>query len=127
MKLREQKFLADENIPPNVVSYLKKENIEVISVAEQGLISKPDNFLMDYAEQEHLIVITQDEDFSKAFFIEKIRKIGVIYLKPGHVNSKIVIENISAVLQSDYEVNIPFIIVAHHKGAKVKVRYRELF
>lgn len=39
MLLREYSFITDENIPPQVVSFIRKTGIDVFDIKEQGLFS----------------------------------------------------------------------------------------
>lgn len=43
------KFLADENISPLTAYYLHSLGYDVLTVAECGLVSKPDEEIVEYA------------------------------------------------------------------------------
>jgi len=51
-------------------------------------------------------------------------KIGVIFLRPGHVKSEAAIAIVNALLSQQISVDLPFVIVAELKGNLVKVRVR---
>ena len=58
------KFLADENISPISVAFLRRLGFDVLHVREVGLKRKPDCEIMGYALKEGRILITLDKDFA---------------------------------------------------------------
>ena len=82
-------------------------------------------YLMKLFYQEKRIVLTQDSDFGTLIFRDKKPFCGLVYIRPGHVSPNIHIETLEAVLNADFDVNFPFIIVAENTELSVKIRLRQ--
>lgn len=52
--------------------------------------------------------------------------IGVLYLRPGHIDSQFTIETLQSLFDATPEVQIPFIVVAKRSGPDVMIRVRLL-
>jgi hypothetical protein len=50
--------------------------------------------------------------------------VGIVYLRPGHIDSQFTIDTITSLLQIDPEIVPPFIVVAQRKGTQVSIRVR---
>jgi predicted nuclease of predicted toxin-antitoxin system len=124
MLLSDFSFLTDENIPFRVVEWLRNNSFEVFDIKEQSLSSSPDTQVMEIAEKQRRIIITQDSDLAAILFKNKIQNAGVIFLKPGHVKSETTIQTLEYLLKSDIVVKIPFILVANNQNGSIKVRLR---
>ena len=56
-------LLADENVFPRVVTFLKKKGCDIIDVKEKGWYGADDKFLMTIASEEKRFILTHDRDF----------------------------------------------------------------
>jgi hypothetical protein len=56
-----------------------------------------------------------------------VQATGIIYVRPGHVNSNEVIKILEVILNEKIDIEIPFIIVAKLIKNKVKIRIRKLY
>src|SRR3989344_4916676 len=74
------KFLADENIPLDVVSTLKKEGMNITSVIEIGYGLK-DETILKLANKENMVIITFDKDFGEIVFKDRKKSKGIILLQ----------------------------------------------
>ncbi len=65
------KFLANENLPLPSVAFLRKENIDIISIAEQrpGIT---DEEVMKIAIAEQRTIITHDSDYGELIYKRNI-------------------------------------------------------
>ncbi len=63
MNLFDFPLLADENIHPDVVAYLRIEGFDINSIAEQGRFGLPDTNVLRQAFRAGRIVLTHDSDF----------------------------------------------------------------
>jgi predicted nuclease of predicted toxin-antitoxin system len=118
-------LLADENIHPDVVEFLRRKGFDVASVAERGKFSLPDVEVLRQATEEGRVALTHDSDFGGlAIFGAKF--IGIIYLRPGHIQPDFTIKTIEAIRKNAPEVMPPFILVAERTGDTVKIRVRQL-
>ena len=74
------KFLADENVPLDVVLKLKQKDIDIAPLSE----TKPgleDEEVLSAANKERRVLITFDKDFGEIIFRSKKENSGVILLK----------------------------------------------
>ena len=124
MSLNQFNFLTDENMPFRVVEWLKNKGFDVFDIKEQLLSSSPDTYVMQIAEEQRRIIITQDSDLATILFKNKFQNAGVIFLRPGHVKSETVIETLDYLFNTDINIEIPFILVADNQGNVIKVRVR---
>lgn len=124
MVLKDFNYLTDENIHPELVKFLRDKSLNIIDVKEEKLIGTSDLNLMSLAFKENRIVITQDRDFGKLIYTKNTDFIGIIYLRPGHILPKFHIQTFDKIMKSNFEYEIPFILVAENSGASVKFRLR---
>ena len=68
-------FLADENFDNRILDglFLRKPNIDVVSVQDVGLHGRKDPIVLDWAAQQGRIVLTHDVSTMTAYAIERIR------------------------------------------------------
>jgi predicted nuclease of predicted toxin-antitoxin system len=127
MNLADCKFLLDENIPHAVFEFLKGHNRDVVELASVLPKGTSDSLIMDEALKNGRIVITQDVGFGKSQFTGTIKKVGIIYIYPGHVGAANIIEMLTHLFTQSLKIELPFIIVAHKKDGHLKIRTRNLF
>ena len=63
MTLTTIKILADENVSPKVVAYLRNIGLDILDVKEQQWFGKADVELLKIAYAEQRFVLTHDSDF----------------------------------------------------------------
>jgi predicted nuclease of predicted toxin-antitoxin system len=56
-------LLADENIHPDVIEFLRRGRLDVGSVSEQGKFGLPDSQILQHATEAGRVVLTHDSDF----------------------------------------------------------------
>jgi len=125
MKALDFPLLADENILPDVVTFLREVGLDVQSVAEQGLFGLPDTEVLKQALDSSRVVLTHDSDFG-GMAISGAKFIGIIYLRPGHIQAEFTLKTLMAIRDNAPEVVPPFILVADRTGDTVKIRVRQL-
>ena len=59
------RFLIDTQLPQTLVDWIRGSGNEAIHVLDVGLAQGKDNSVWAYAEREHAIIISKDDDFSK--------------------------------------------------------------
>ena len=118
-------LLADENIHPEVIEFLRKTGLDVESVAEQGIRGSSDTEILGQATKAGRVVLTHDSDFG-GLAIFGAQFIGIIYLRPGHIQADFTIKTIQVIRDAAPEVTPPFILVAERTGDTVKIRVRQL-
>jgi predicted nuclease of predicted toxin-antitoxin system len=120
MNFKSCKFIADENIPPLLTTYLKELGVDIIIIEKL----QSDLDIIAYAHKHNRAVITQDADFGKIVFTAKVDFTGIIYLRPGHISAAFHKTTIQAIISEKLELLAPFILVAENQGEKIKLRLR---
>lgn len=125
MKALDFPLLADENIHPAVIEFLREAGLDVTSISEQGQFGLPDSQVLEQANVSNRVVLTHDSDFGGMAVIGAAFK-GIIYLRPGHIHADFTIQTLEAIRDNAPEVTPPFILVAERTGDTVKIRVRQL-
>lgn len=126
MKLRAFRLLTDENIDAEVVAFLRTEGFDVSDVCEEGLRGTTDVVLMRRAVADGRIIVTHDADFGTLAVLAGEPLVGIVYLRPGHIDPDFTNQTLSALLTADPDVEPPFLVVAKRTGATVNIRVRQL-
>ncbi len=126
MKLRDFGLLTDENIDVDVVAHFRSLGFDVIDVCESGLRGSSDVDLLRLAVTQNRLLVSHDADFGTLAVLAGEPVIGLIYLRPGHIDSQFTIETIQAVINADPDVHVPFVLVAKRRGTQVAIRIRSL-
>ena len=124
MKLREFRLLTDENIDPEVIAFLRGEGFGVLDVREASLGGSSDTVLLRQAFAERRVVITHDSDFGTLAIRQHEPITGIVFLRPGHIDSQFTIATLRAILDLNPDVSAPFVIVARRSGTQVVIRVR---
>jgi predicted nuclease of predicted toxin-antitoxin system len=117
-------LLADENVNPEVIEFLRKAGLDVDSVAEKSNFGLSDAEVLRQATEVGRIVLTHDSDFG-GLALMGAKFIGIIYLRPGHIRSEFTIKTLEAIRDNAPDVAAPFILVAERTGDIVKIRVRQ--
>jgi predicted nuclease of predicted toxin-antitoxin system len=125
MELAEFSFLADENIQPAVIAFLREQGLDVFSFPEQENFGLSDAAILRFAVEENRIVLTHDSDFGGLVILNEQSFVGIVYLRPGHIQAEFTIETIRTLFEKVKDVQVPFIIVAERSGENVRIRLRQ--
>ena len=125
MKALDFPLLADENVHPEVISFLRGLELDIVSIAEQGNFGLSDNEVLKQATDSDRVVLTHDSDFG-GLALMGAKFIGVIYLRPGHIRANFTIETLEAIQNRAPDVTPPFILVAERVGDTVRIRVRQM-
>jgi predicted nuclease of predicted toxin-antitoxin system len=117
-------LLADENIAPAVVAALRERHIDVRTASELGLVGASDSILLARATAENRVIVTHDADFGLLTVRQGLPLVGVIFLRPGHIDTSFVLQTNDTLRGADVEVEPPFLIVAEHRQNRVLIRLR---
>ena len=124
MRLQDFPLLTDENINPKVVAYLRDQAFNVHDVKQSSLVGMPDLDVIRLAHSQNRVVLTHDRDFGKLAIAALEPMVGIVYLRPGHVEATFTIESLQVLIQKDLNVSPPFIIVAERSANDVTIRVR---
>lgn len=126
MKLSDFGLLTDENLEVEVVAFLRQSGFDVLDVCENGLQGTTDVALLQRATRENRVVVTHDSDFGTLAILQGEPIVGILFLRPGHIDSQFTIETLKSLLTSNPDVLPPFVVVAKRTGNIVTVRVRQL-
>jgi predicted nuclease of predicted toxin-antitoxin system len=126
LRLRDFSFLTDENIHSAVVADLRAQGFDALDVCEEGWRGAEDAALLRLACSLNRIVVTHDRDFGNLSIARLEPVVGIIYLRPGHIDPKFTIETLHLLFQQDVEITPPFLVVAKRTGSDVTIRLRRL-
>ena len=126
MKPLDFPLLADENIHPDVISYLRQQECDVRSVVEDDLVGQSDRIVLRTAYADGRVILTHDSDFGTLVITQDEPFIGVIYLRPGHIRAKFTIRTLRTIDAQALDVQPLFILVAEQKDRTVQIRTRQL-
>jgi predicted nuclease of predicted toxin-antitoxin system len=118
-------LFADENIDPEVIEALVHQEKNITAAVSVGLGGKADIEIMRHAYQQGRVIVTHDSDFGTLAIRNDEPYVGIIYLRPGHISSKFVLEIIASVQSSAAEPDVPYILVAERKGTNIRLRIRQ--
>lgn len=125
MQLAGFALLTDENILDDVVVFLRNAGFDVKDVKEENLRGSSDLALLQLAHGENRVVVTHDADFGKLVYTQAIDFTGILYLRPGHISAAFHISTLQTLLQTNPQIEAPFIVVAENTGSTVKIRIRK--
>lgn len=126
MKLNDFLLLADENIDPELIDYLRSQGFDVKDVYNVGLIAAKDTAWLEVAKLEGRVILTEDSDFGKIVFTQAIDFTGIVFLRPGSLNVGFHIRTIQAIFSVNPDLNPPFILTAKNTGNTVRIKIRQL-
>lgn len=125
MKVFDFPLLADENVHPDVIVFLREAGLDVQSISEQGKLGLPDTQVLQQATETGRVVLTHDSDFG-GLALMGTQFIGIIYVRPGHIRANFTIKTLEAIRENAPDVQPPFILVAERTGDTVKIRVRQM-
>lgn len=106
------RFIVDECTGDKVANWLREQGFETYSVyAEQR--GADDEWVIEKAEKENYIIITNDKDFGELVFKKKKEHRGVIFLRLKNESLKNKISVIKKVIESfKDEISMGFIVAS---------------
>jgi predicted nuclease of predicted toxin-antitoxin system len=125
VKISDFAFLADENIHPDVVAFLRAKGHDVLYACE-GLVGSTDSALLQMALSQNRTVLTHDKDFGALVIARREPMIGVIFLRPGHINPQFTQDTLEVLLHAKLDVIPPFMVVAKRQNNTINIRLRNL-
>jgi len=75
------KFLADENIFPAIIQFLRDRGFDVKDLREEGMLGVPDITIIDIARREGRALITFDKHFANILLYPPSSHYGVIRIR----------------------------------------------
>ena len=75
------KFLADENIPPAIIDFLKHKGFDVKSVHEANITAATDSMIIKLAHQQERALLNFDKHFSNILLYPPLTHYGIIRIR----------------------------------------------
>jgi predicted nuclease of predicted toxin-antitoxin system len=126
VRLRDFPLLTDENIHPAVVAELRMTGLDVLDVHESGLAGSDDVAILQLARSLNRVVVTHDRDFGALSIARFEPIVGIVFLRPGHIDPHFTIETLRSLFAENVELTPPFVLVAKRTGTAVSIRVRHL-
>jgi hypothetical protein len=76
------RYFTDEHVAKAIASGLQKRGIDVLTIAEAGLLGTKDEDLLAFVREERRVIVTQDRDFLRIAAQEPDHP-GVAYAPQG--------------------------------------------
>ena len=111
MRLAEARWLTDENIGSDVVAHLRGRGLDVLDVREQGWYGRSDEELLEEAHRQGRVVLTHDGDFGTLALLGGRAAVGIIRVRPGHIQAHETIRVLNRLLDLDLAPSPAFLIV----------------
>ena len=124
MKLFACKMLADENIHPHVVKYLRQQGCDVEDVLSLRLGNEADDVILNAAFAADRVVVTHDRDFGRLAVLGRQPLHGIVFLRPGHIDPQFTVATVQAIDEHEFDFSPSFILVARRRGTHVQLRLR---
>ena len=126
MRLTDYPLLTDENIDPAVVRFLRNAGFDVRDVSEDQLNGCSDQELLSLSVIQQRVIVTHDSDFGTLAILQQHSVVGLLYLRPGHIDSTFTIGSVEALLDASIDLPESFIILVRRRNDDVTIRVRNL-
>lgn len=119
------KFIANENIPFEVVINLRKAGYNLIRIDEikKGL---SDDEVIKLTNKENGILITFDKDFGELVFKKRMLVGGIILIRIKPKNISYIFDRILYLLNSNIEIKRNFIVLEEDKIRIKQIKFKEV-
>ncbi len=120
------KILADENVSPKVVAFLRQKQVDVVDTKEQKWHGKSDEFLLQKAFEDSRFILTHDADFGTLAIKDDKPSFGILYLRlksPGALN---VIKILEKLLELQTSIKPGSLVVIDETRIRVRIPVRPL-
>jgi len=120
MKPEHARFLADENISPRVVAFLRKSGFDVSDIKEMGLFGLSDREILARAHKERRIVITHDADFGMLAINQGLPFTAIVYIRLRNLSADAVIGVLQRFFQADIKVTNGMLVVLEEERVRIR-------
>ena len=115
------RFLADESVSRRVIERLRADGFDVISIGETRS-GAPDSVVLELADAEGWILITEDRDFGELVIRQRLGVRGLILLELDRVSTAAEADVVSEVIRAHAD-KLPGNLVVVEPG---RIRLRPL-
>ena len=118
------RLLADENVHRDVIHRLRQANHQVLSVQDIGLSGHKDREILEYSEEQDLILISGGKDFGGLIEFGTLWGRGrVVLLRYNLINVSQMVRDILEVINREAETlgaGAPVVIVLSESGYRIR-------
>ena len=109
------KIHCDVNVEKQIIDKLRESNYDVLSVYEKFKYAE-DDYVLNLANKEERILITNDKDFGELVFRLKLLSYGIVLFRITSQNYSVKIEKlINLIQESESKLKNNFIIISDQK------------
>ena len=119
-------FFADENIPPDLISWVKTKGYIISSVKEENLEGATDTSIIKRGFDGNQVILTQDNDFGKLIFTTNILFYSIIYLRPGHLHGAFHIPTLETIFKKKELIQRGTLIIGQRTENKIKIGVKQI-
>lgn len=117
-------MLADENIHPQAIHFLRLQGCDVEDVFSIGFGAQADDLILQESVRDNRIVLTHDRDFGRLAILVRQPLLGIVFLRPGHIDPQFTIATLKAINMQEFDFSPSFVLVARRRGTHVQMRMR---
>ena len=115
------KLLADENVPPGVVGFLRDRGFDVKEVGEAGTTGASDDAVMALARKEKRVLLTFDKHFANILVYPPNSHHGIIRIRIHPPLIDDIIEALDQLLQKfDLNTIEGSLVVLEREGFRIR-------
>lgn len=119
-------FFADENIPTDLINWLRSKGFPTSSVKDENMYGASDIEIIQKCFVSRKVILTQDNDFGKLIFTTAISFYSIIYFRPGHFEGKFHIPTLKTILKNKELVQERTLIIGQRIENKIKIRVKQI-
>jgi predicted nuclease of predicted toxin-antitoxin system len=93
------RLLLDQGLPRSTVLYLQNDGIEAVHVGDRGLATASDSEILNFGQQEGMVVVTLDADFHTLLALSGLAGPSVIRIRIEGLRGEVLAKLIVSVLQ----------------------------
>lgn len=93
------RLLLDQGLPRSTVLYLQNDGIEAVHVSDRGLATASDSEILNFGQQEGMVVVTLDADFHTLLALSGLTGPSVIRIRIEGLRGEALAKLIVSVLQ----------------------------
>ena len=93
------RLLLDQGLPRSTVLYLQNDGIEAVHVGDRGLATASDSEILNFGQQEGMVVVTLDADFHTLLALSGLTGPSVIRIRIEGLRGEALAKLIVSVLQ----------------------------
>ncbi len=118
------RFLADENVSRRVIERLRGGGHDVVSIAETRS-GAPDKLVLDAADAEDRILVTEDRDFGEMIIRQRLEIRGMILLELDRLSNATEADTVADVVSTHADKLLGNLIVIEPGRIRVRPLPRE--